>query len=465
MTTTTAERSTYYRLTSPGHRRLDPIRGVDLVRDGQTWTVRSYGPGATEPAVVDGLEQAEAEVLYEERVRAGAVVDGMPGWTRSDVPGLPLAGYGYEAEVLTAEGWSIMMDEPFLVLGGVGPRYLDLEAPPRTVEEVVEAAAEQAAEGRLLEGREQWLSAAAESASPEEDWMRPGDGRYLVPTRVRVTVRRRTSDRFRSAGVEIRDVVERELPAVAPPTRQEIDTYAATAIDADTVPAAAGPPAVHLPARTDEAPLDGPHFYFPAHRRPYPDYPEDALHDEVVLYDGPHPVARLLITAPTAGALIRAQHAVAADLGLWTEPVLLLARAARLRTPEVEKVATAARLRDDPALSGTWPCPYSEEEVAVARATIAQAEALAQAAVDALPDAGRGPLPPLTRAWRVADTWGARWRDRLYELLRDRWAATDGAGRDHLIRWSLPGFRHDLHYTAKVPLRVIRRALAEVSSA
>lgn len=184
--TTTTERSTSYRLTSPDHRRPAPVRGVDLVRDGQTWTVHSYGPGVTEPAVVDGLERDEAEALYEKRVRTGSVIDGMPAWTRSDVPGLPLAGYGYRAKVLTAEGWNITMDEPFLILGGVSPRHLDLETPPRTVEEVVEVAAEQAAEGRLLEGREQWLSAAAESASPEEDWMRPGDGRYLVPTRVRV---------------------------------------------------------------------------------------------------------------------------------------------------------------------------------------------------------------------------------------------------------------------------------------
>ncbi|MFE0777812.1 hypothetical protein [Streptomyces sp. NPDC058861] len=462
---TTAERSTYYRLTSPDHRRPAPVRGVDLLSDGQTWTVRSYGPGAIEPTVVGGLERDEAEALYEERVRAGAVLGGMPGWTRSDVPGLPLAGYGYRAEVLTAEGWSTMMDEPFLVLGGAGPWHLDLEAPPRAVEEVVEAAAGQAAGGRLLEGREQWLSAAAASASAEEDWMRPGDGRYLVPARVRVTVRRRTSDRFRSAGVEVCDVVERELPVVAPPTRQEIDAYAATAIDAGTVPATAVPPAVHLPVRTGETPLDEPHFHFPAHRRPDPDYLGDTLHDEVVLYDGPHPVARLLITAPTGDALTRAQHVLAAGLAPWTEPVLLLARAARLRTAEAEKIATAARLRDDPHLSGTWPCPYSEEEVAGARATIAQAEAFVRAAVEALPDAGRGPLPPLTRAWRVTDTWDARWRDRLYELLRDRWAATDGAGRDHLIRWTHHGIRHDLHYTAKVPLRVIRRALAEDSSA
>ncbi|RSS82005.1 hypothetical protein EF919_39850, partial [Streptomyces sp. WAC02707] len=64
--TTTAERSTYYRLTSPDRRRLAPVRGIDLVCDGQTWTVRSYGPGVTEPAVVDGLDRDEAEALYEE---------------------------------------------------------------------------------------------------------------------------------------------------------------------------------------------------------------------------------------------------------------------------------------------------------------------------------------------------------------------------------------------------------------
>ncbi|MGW3387368.1 hypothetical protein [Streptomyces cinereoruber] len=410
------------------------------------------------------MDRAEARVLYEARVRAGAVVDGMPGWTHSDVPGIPLAGYGYRCEIRSEEGWDSMFYERFLVFGGLGPQHLDMEEAPRTIEDVVEAAATQAADGQTLAARERWLTAAA-AAGPgrQESWLRPGAGRYLVPTAVRVTVWTTMSDRFEQAGTQTKTVIERELPVIAPPTRAEIEEYAAETIDADSMSAPAGPPVLQLPVRTDDTPLDGPHFHFPALRYPGPDFPEDTLGGEAALYDGPHRVARILITATNADSLARAQHVLAADLAPWTDSILLLARASRIRTPEAQEIESNARLRADPELSGTWPCPHSEQEIADARATIPEADALTQAAVDALPDASREPLPPMSRSWR-GERLRERWRDTLYHLLRDQWAATTSTGRDRLIRWTHHGFRHDLHYTGKIPMQVIHQALAHAAS-
>ncbi|MFF8414814.1 hypothetical protein [Streptomyces omiyaensis] len=353
----------------------------------------------------------------------------MPGWTRSDVPGLPLAGYGYTSAVRIGPGWRTVHAERSLALGGPAPAQLEFDAPPRTVEEVVEAAAAQAADLTVLTGREDWLSAAASAFGAErEDWLRSGAGLHLVPTAVRVTAVSRVSGHT-PAGDGHRIVVERELPEVPPPTRQEIEEYAATEIDAAHYPAGGEPPVPHLPVRTGPEPLPGPHLHFPGHRRPDPDHLEHTLGDEAALYDGAHRIAWVPITAATPDALDRAQRILAAELAPWTETML--------------RVEAAERLR-----------PHSRQTPAD------QAAALTRAVAGLLPDAGRAPLPPLHRAWRHADDHFTRWRDVILQLLLTRWAPADSAGRDHLIRWSHHGTRAHLHTTSRIPMQAIHRALA-----
>lgn len=440
-----------------------PERGVDLLTsDEQSWEVRRYGAHGQE-SLGSGLERAQAEALYEETVRDGAVIDGRPGWTHSDVPGLPLAGYGYKVErrIGKFQGWSPELRERFLVLGGKNPRDLDLEN-PRTVEEVIEAALTQAIEAETLAGREKWLAAAATDYGHQEDWMRPGAGIYLAATGVRVTAWSDTSVAPWECG-EKRHVIERDLDP-EPPTWAEIRAYSPGPIDADSIPVTTEPPTAHLPVRTDEHPLDGPHLYFPAFQRPDPEYPDEALRDEAVLYDGPRPVAGVQITATTAEALARAQYAAASELAPWTTTILLLARAERLCTREVEEIARTARLRDDPHTAGTQPSPHSDEEVAHAQQATAEAEDLRQAAADALPDAGQGPLPPLSRAWHEQTAPYTRWWDTVFKLMLNRWAPVESPGRDHLIRWTSYGVRHKLHRVGKIPMRVINRALGSTQT-
>lgn len=451
-------RSTFYQLPADSA----PERGIDLLTsDDQSWDVRRYDTNGQETLGSD-LERAQAEALYEEAVRAGAVIDGLPGWTHSDVPGLPLAGYGYKVErrIGKYQGWAPELREPFLVLGGKNPRDLDLEN-PRTVEEVIEAALTQTIEAETLAGREKWLAAAAKDYGHQEDWMRPGAGLYLAATGVRVTAWSYSSVAPWERG-ERRHVIEKDLPDPEPPTWAEIHAYSPGPIDADSIPVTTEPHTAHLPVRTgDEHPLDGPHFYFPAFQRIDPEYPDETLRDEGVLYDGPHPIAGVQITATTAEALARAQHAAASELAPWATTILFLARAERLCTPEVEEIARAAHLRDDPHTADTWPSSHSDEEVAHAQQAIAEAEALRQAAADALPDAGQGPLPPLSRAWREETAPYARWWDTVFKVLLSRWAPTESPGRDRLIQWTPYGVRHKLHAVGKIPMRAINRALAQ----
>ncbi|MFF8617175.1 hypothetical protein [Streptomyces sp. NPDC015350] len=79
------------------------------------------------------------------------------------MPGIPSAGYGYECELRSGEGWTAMFREGFLVLGGRSPCHLDLEEQPRAVEDVVEVMAAQAADGQALATCERWLTATAET--------------------------------------------------------------------------------------------------------------------------------------------------------------------------------------------------------------------------------------------------------------------------------------------------------------
>ncbi|MEU6934433.1 hypothetical protein AB0A05_35510 [Streptomyces sp. NPDC046374] len=112
------------------------------------------------------------------------------------------------------------------------------------------------------------------------------------------------------------------------------------------------------------------------------------MDDEIALYDGEHRVARLRIDTTTPDALARAQHILAAGLAPWTDSILLLARAARLRTPRAVRIHADARMQAYPHLSGTWPNPHTRQAIVSARASLSEADALARAAADVLPDAG-----------------------------------------------------------------------------
>ncbi|MGW2841807.1 hypothetical protein ACWCWD_28980 [Streptomyces sp. NPDC001493] len=450
-------RTTLYRTGEKAERRVDLALDADAVWDRE-WAVLRHDATGLWTTVGQGMEHDQANALYEETVRAGAVLDGQPRWTHSDVPGIPLARYGYQVEVRVGEGWQLEHVER-LVWGGPGPHKLDLEDTPRTLDDIAEAAFSQVMQARTLAGRERWLSAAAQSFGDSRlDWTRPGAGRHLVPAAVRVTLWGSTSDG------ETKSVIERRLPPLAPPTVQEIEEYEASTVHADAIDPHVPLPRLRFPVRTDDALDDiGAHFYFPPFRRADPENSGETLPDEVLFYDGDHPVARVSITATSAESLARAQHAVAAELAPWVTSILLLARADRLRTREAVEIDSDARLRDDPEMPGTWPCPHSEEEIARARAVMAEAQAAVELAVASLPGASEAPLPPLTRAWRTWDVPRNRWRDKLYELLRNRWAGAGGAGRDHLIRWTDQAQRHDLHYKGHIPMRVITRVLAQES--